>query len=386
MTARISFFPVANGDMTLIQLESGRKLLIDMNIRAAADDPDDDTPDVAQLLRGHLSRDGQGRRFVDALVLSHPDEDHCRGLSKHFHLEPPEKWSDQTDKILIRELWSSPLVFRRASKRHTLCEDAKAFNTEARRRVRRYRKSASDIEDGDRILILGEDEDGKTDDIKNIVVPINRTFSRINGQPDSTMKARLLGPIAEAEAEDEGALTKNNSSVVIQFSLTGGDIADKCRYLTCGDTEVAIWEALWKAHEGHPDWLSYDVLLAPHHCSWHSLSHDSWSELRERAKVSKDARQALSQARAGATIVASSKAIRDDDNDPPCIRAKCEYAKIVNDVHGQFRCVGEHPSETSPGVTKIEIGGNGPRLLGALAGGVGGTGASRVGRQPIQHG
>ena len=40
--------------------------------------------------------------------------------------------------------------------------------------------------------------------------------------------------------------------------------------MTCGDTEVAIWEALWKVHAGHPCWLSYDVLVVPHH--WFSAA------------------------------------------------------------------------------------------------------------------
>ena len=47
--------------MTLVELESGRKILIDTNIRAAADDPDDDTPDVATILPNRLDRDSQGR-------------------------------------------------------------------------------------------------------------------------------------------------------------------------------------------------------------------------------------------------------------------------------------------------------------------------------------
>ena len=59
MTADLSFFPVGNGDMTLVQTEGGHKILIDMNIRAAADDPDDDAPDVAAKLRDKLSR-GRG--------------------------------------------------------------------------------------------------------------------------------------------------------------------------------------------------------------------------------------------------------------------------------------------------------------------------------------
>ena len=40
MTCTLSFFSVGNGDMTLLELESGRKVLIDLNIRVAADDPD----------------------------------------------------------------------------------------------------------------------------------------------------------------------------------------------------------------------------------------------------------------------------------------------------------------------------------------------------------
>ena len=385
MTAKVTFFPVANGDMTLIQTGFGRNILIDMNIRAAADDPDDDTPDVAAMLRERLTRDHQDRLYVDALVLSHPDKDHCSGLAKHFHLGAPADWSKQDDKIFVRELWSSPLVFRRASKRHALCDDAKAFNREARRRVGRFREARGLVDDGDRILILGEDEGGKTDDLKQIVVPTNQEFSAVNGQYDDTMTARLLGPLPKVDDDDEEVLTKNNSSTVIQFSLAGGGVADRCRFLTGGDTEVVIWERLWDTHR-NSDWLSYDVLLVPHHCSWHSLSHDSWSDLGEDAEVNQDARNALSQARGGAVIVASSKPIKDDDDDPPCVRAKREYEKIAGDVRGQFRCVGEHPSESSPSVTVVEIDHNGPKLRVAIAAVASARGSAHVGRQPIRHG
>ena len=33
MTVDMTFFPVDNGDMTLVALESGRNILIDINIR-----------------------------------------------------------------------------------------------------------------------------------------------------------------------------------------------------------------------------------------------------------------------------------------------------------------------------------------------------------------
>ena len=386
MTARLSFFPVDNGDMTLVQTEGGHKILIDMNIRAAADDGDDDTPDVASKLRDKLSRDADDRLFVDALLVSHPDEDHCRGLRNHFHLGPSDEWSKEQDKILIYEMWSSPMVFRRASKRHVLCDDAKAFNVEARRRVRKFRDTAGQVDSGDRILILGEDEDGKTDDLATILIKVDQEFSRVGGAHDSSMKVRLLAPLPPEDDDDEEMLTKNNSSTILQFSLAGESILDKCRFLTGGDAEVEIWEKLWTRHQWTTDFLSYDLLLAPHHCSWHSLSHDSWSEKGEKAEVSAEARNALAQARSGATIIASSKPIKDDDDDPPCIRAKREYKDIANTVGGAFRCVGEHPSETFPDVMEFQVGAHGLRLATSLMGNSTVRRRGTVASQPLQHG
>ena len=382
MSSKISLFPVGNGDMTLIETESGRKIMIDMNIRTAADDPDDETPDVAKMLRERLGRDSAGRLYVDALLISHPDQDHCNGLSKHFHLGPPDKWSKSTDKVFIREIWSSPMVFRRASRKHVLCDDAKAFNTEARRRVQKFRDSGGVVYDGNRILILGEDENGKTDDLDAILVRVDGTFSRINGQYDGTMTARLLGPLPKSD-DDDDILLKNNSSTILQFSLAGGGSSDKCRFLTGGDAEVAIWERLWQRHYWRSEWLSYDILLTPHHCSWHSLSYDSWSDLGEDAEVCKNARNALSQARTGAMIVASSDPVKDDDNDPPCIRAKREYVSIANGDDA-FKCTGEYPSEKSPDVMEFKIDSYGPRRLTALMGGAAAPGI--IGRQPLSHG
>ena len=99
MPAKVSFFPVDNGDMCLITLPGGRTLLIDINIRASADDPGDTTRDVAKDLKERLSKDADGRYYVDVFVLSHPDQDHCAGLKKHFHLGPPSESTG--DKIII---------------------------------------------------------------------------------------------------------------------------------------------------------------------------------------------------------------------------------------------------------------------------------------------
>jgi hypothetical protein len=277
------------------------------------------------------------------------------------------------------------MVFRRASSNYVLCDDASAFNSEARRRVERFRDTGGSVSDGDRILILGEDEDGKTDDLTAILVRVDEVFTRVDGQYDSSMSARLLAPQPKSDDEDEEELrSKNHSSTILNISLAGEGRADVCRFLTGGDAEVAIWERLWQRHATRPDWLAYDILQAPHHCSWHSLSYDSWSDRGEDAEVCEDARSALSQTRKGAVIVASSKAIKNNDSDPPCIRAKREYEAIAEEANGSFKCTGE--PENKPDLLEFEVGQHGPRLKTQTMKASAIVGPGVIGSQPLAHG
>lgn len=382
MNPRITFFPVGCGDMVLMELADAAetKVLIDCNIREVADDPEDDTPDVAADLRKRLKLDAKGRPYVDAFGLSHPDEDHCNGLKKHFWLGPPgdypdDKKPDGQKRIFIRELWSSPIVFRRAKRKAeseslTLCDDAQAFWEEARRRVKVNRdKDFKGVDRGDRILILGEDVNGKTDDLGPILVKVDEVFDRVDWAKNDRVAITLLAPLpADDDVADE-ELSKNNSSTILNFKIAY-DAAhkDACRFLSGGDAEVEIWERQWDRHKDDPTPLTCDLLLSPHHCSWHSLSRDSWSELGEDAEVSADARSALSQLRDGGYIVASSGPIKDDDKDPPCIRAKREYEDIVDEVNGEFHCTCEHPNESKPEPLVFDITAEGPTLRAAEGG------------------
>lgn len=384
MAAETQHFKVDNGDMTLIELESGRKILVDINIRKAADDDEEDTPDVAGQLKKALDRDGDGRLYVDAFMLTHPDKDHCAGLEEHFHLGQIEDWSEEDDKIVIREMWSTPFFFHSASKDNPRCPDAKAWAKEANRRVSVF-EDESNIEDGDRILILSADEDGNTDDLDDILIEAGDSFSAVCGQSDAGFEAVLLAPLPIEDDDDEDELqSKNNTSAVTRFSLAQDDTEEAAQYLFCGDAEVAVLEKVWNRYGSTPEALQYDVLIAPHHCSWHSLSHDSWSEKGRDGEVSEHARAALSQAKDGAIILASSKEIMDDDSDPPCIGAKEVYEEILSSdgTDGEFRSLAD---ESGDEPFKLEITEDGPKPV-ALAMAAVMTTSTAIGVEAQAHG
>lgn len=396
MPTTITFYPVDNGDMTLIRFGDvdATTLLIDARIRAKADDPNDPMRDVAKDLRGQLKKDANGRPYVDALLISHPDEDHCLGVSKHFHLGPlseyPDDKKDYKDKrIVIRELWSSPIAFRRKKKEElVLCPDAEAIHQEARRRVKLYRTNKAIGEAGDRIQIMGEDVDGKTDDIGGIVRKVDQSFNTINGSASKWFSAYLLAPIeAKNDKDVEECLAKNQSSVIINFTLAADVLnADGVKFLTGGDAEVYIWKRQWERHKKNPEVLEYDLLETPHHCSWHSLSGDSISDKGDKAKVDDDALAALSQTRDGAVIVASCKAIKDDDCDPPSYRAKKEYVAIVEKAGGSFLCTGEYPSESAVEPLVFTVTSDGLSMPGKKEAGAKAAGIMSGAITPLPHG
>ncbi|MDH8362161.1 hypothetical protein QIG42_27140, partial [Klebsiella pneumoniae] len=71
---------------------------------------------------------------------------------------------------------------RHHAQNHPLCDDAIALNTEVKRRVNLYRQNGYLDGVGNQVLVLGKDENGKTDDIPYILLELDNTTSYINGE------------------------------------------------------------------------------------------------------------------------------------------------------------------------------------------------------------
>ncbi len=345
----VTFFPVGenNGGMTLIKLNNENKttILIDCSI---GDEAIAEHCDVNQELRDRLPVDPNDRPYVDAFILTHRHEDHLKGFQKHFHIGSLDDYKDDEDElnIVIREMWSSHNFWKPSSPNYKLCDNAKAFNKEMKRRVELYSKDKSIQSEGDRAIIIGKDPEGRTDGLEEINIDIGDSFSKINNTNISPkFNGIILGPIEQQEDEDEECFTdKNRQSIVMQLAVSQGTQTNKL--LMAADAECLVWESLWEKYKDDTEKLEYDILYAPHHCSWHSLSYDSQSN-DDDPQVCENAKKALSQTNEeGACIVAQCRAIKSSDEDPPSEAAKDEYVDIVGE--DQFYCTNEYPDEEKP--------------------------------------
>lgn len=360
----VTFFPVGekNGGMTLIKLNDTKNttILIDCSI---GDEPIADHCDVNQELRSRLPKDSNDRPYLDAFILTHRHDDHVKGFINHFHTGPLDEYDGDADekKIVIKEMWSSHNFWKPSSAKYDLCENAKAFNKEMKRRVDLFKEKKAIQPEGDRAIVVGKDPEGRTDDIGNINYDIGDTFTKINNTNiSSKLEGFILSPIEQQENEEDECFTdKNRQSIVIQLAVIQGEYRNKL--MMAADAECLVWETLWKIYKDEKEKLEYDILSAPHHCSWHSLSYDSQSDC-ENPKICKDAKKALSQSKDGAFIVSQSKIIKDSDSDPPSQAAKDEYLGIVGE--NQFICTNEHPDEKKPEPIEFNLTGGGPQKKG----------------------
>lgn len=360
----ITFFPVGekNGGMILIILNDSNKttILIDCSI---GDELIADYADVNQELRNRLPSDSNGRPYVDSFILTHRHDDHVKGFEKHFHLGPIANYNDDEDelKIIIKELWSSHNFWKPASKSYTLCEDAKTFNKEMKRRVDLFETNNAIQKEGDRAIIVGNDPEGRTNKLGSIKYDIGDVFTKINNiDTASKISGLILSPIEQQEEEDDECFTdKNRQSIVMQLSVLQDKYVNKI--LVAADAECLVWEKLWLKYKTDKDKLEYDILVAPHHCSWHSLSYDSQSN-DDNPEVAPNAKKALSQKRDGAFIVSQSKIIKANDQDPPSKAAKDVYIGIVG--NDQFICTNEYPNDKKPEPLEFNLTSDGPQKKG----------------------
>lgn len=318
MTNNITFYNSGNGDSILLRAH-GKVIMTDINYRKIrAQDDDDEAPDFAPEIRKACSED-----HLNIFVLTHPDQDHLGGFGEVFHFGKPEDWDNDPEddevKIIVDEMWCSPY----SANPNYDTDASKPLLDEIKRRQNLQGTEAGE-KDGNRLVVM--DTETHPDE-KELIDGI---------------KWCLLAPTPEEadipESDDPDKPNScNDSSLVIRWTIT---IGGKDNYLLLGgDSRVDVWERINDDFvEDESEALKWHVMLAPHHCSRHSIGHVENPNTKDEKFIPSDkAEKAMSQKCGRGYIVSSSRDFGEET--PPSKDAKKRYLKILDG--GEFLCTAE---------------------------------------------
>jgi len=342
-----AFWPVGNGDSTTVFVDQRRQVQIDINHFESSEAPDDPhAPVIDELIEILPTKDG--RPYLPLFVLTHPDQDHCRGFPRLL------------DEVTIGEVWFSPRVFDEYP--NDLCDDAVAFRTECWRRVNATIAAPAHVGAGDRVRIIGYSDVLDQPRLhgfpkERLTIP-GSSVSDVDGEDWShRFRAFIHAPFKDDQHGD-----RNDTSIGMQVALTCG--ANDLTALLLGDLKYPRLRRIFDVSED--DDLRWDILLAPHHCSksvmyWKG-AHDE-EEVRRPDIMDDLERTATDQG----CIVSSSEPIptnNEPGDNPPHALAKKEYGKIVPQ---DFLCTQENGSGKKAEPIVFELEDNGAGLRGASA-------------------
>lgn len=341
------FWPVCNGDSTTIVIDADTVVQIDLHHLGKSEDDDDPSWSVVDELVARLPKKGN-RPYLAAFALTHPDQDHIRGFQKLM------------DEVDIGELWFTPRVF--FEYHADLCDDAKVFQKEAKRRVNATICAGGDPGTRNRVRLFGycellEDDEFKGFPDNRLIVPGNALTIVDEVDLDGLFRAFVHSPF-----KDDSAGERNETSLGLQVTLSDGDAT--LRALLFGDLAYPTLKRIFEVSDG--DDLAWNVLLAPHHCSKKVMYWRDQGDEDEKLK-----QDILDKMEAAAQtpnhIVSSSDSIpasNSNGDNPPHAKAKSRYEGITTDG---FICTMEHPNTEKPEPVTFKLENGSVKFAGAVA-------------------
>jgi hypothetical protein len=321
------FWPVGCGDSTTIVVSDSEVIQIDLNdTLLAANDDNERIPLVDELVAKLPKRDG--KPYLSCFVLTHPDLDHCRGFA------------DLLERATIGELWHTPRIFREYQE--DLSEDAIAFAQEADRRVTRSIAADGDPGPGDRVRIVGYDIIFREDYLGFPEPAFTTPGQSVTVLDGAEAEDRFHAFIHAPFKDDVVAEARNETSLALQVTI--GSSEKSMAGLFLGDLAYTTLRRVFDQTHSHAndDMLSWDVLLAPHHCSKKVMYE---KDAGGQDVLKQDILDEFAKAqRPGGSIIVSSSAIPNSNtsgDNPPHAKARNRYVEIID---GEFLCTAEHSS------------------------------------------
>lgn len=328
----VLFWPVGTGDSTTFVIEPESVIMqIDLRHTVKSEDEDDEGAPIVDELVEHLPK-FEGRPFLSAFALTHPDQDHIQGFA------------DLLNRVDIGELWFSPRIFR--EQKDGLCEDAVVFRTEAHRRVDAAVAAGGDPGFGNRVRLIGYDtlleEEHYVGFPKEFFTVPGNAVTMLDGVDRAeSFRAFIHAPFKQ----DDMVGDRNDTSLVLQVVL--GSNPARGGVLLFGDHQYHTIRQIIDVtrQNGNEDELRWQILLSPHHCSKSVMYQDEDG----KTVLKQDLLDDLEALQVGdGVVIASSCSVptsNSSGDNPPHAKAKARYQEIAK---GGFLCTHDDGGHAHP--------------------------------------
>ncbi len=329
----ITFFPVGNGNFTLIQVD-GVNIVVDIN--GTKDEEGEDGKTSLEILRPFLP-EVNGTRQLDVLCITHGDKDHCGGFAEF-------KQKIDGGQLVVGEIWHSNYDRTSDTEESKLPKDYLALRAEILRRRRFGNLKYGDVEVP---LTAWQDE--------------SAAFSAAR-RPDS-FSMKVLSPYFKDKGDRDWQV--NDVSLVLNIEVLGLNV------LHPGDSSAKTWQEriipYTLSKDEMKDWAQAEFLIASHHGSFSFFGEDR-DAVRE-ADPYPDNYEALDYVAPEHLLVLAEKRFptsRDESGKrPPHYAAYKWYHKWFRD-NRRVSEDDEHPAQfkyTADGHIRLEHGDDGWELV-----------------------
>ncbi|MGF1729488.1 hypothetical protein [Photobacterium kasasachensis] len=332
----VTFYPVGNGDTSLITLTNGKHILMDYRQHGNATDNDKPEYDIAKDLKKVL-KDAKKNSF-EVVAFTHADEDHIERSTEFFYFEHIKKYQG-SDRIKIDELWVPAAMLLESVTKDKLDSEFVTWRTEARERLK-SKKGIKVFSKPEDLVKLIESWDMTVDELSEHIIDAGTIVDTFSLKKDG-VEFFVHSPFMKHCSESGKDIKKVRNEAALMFNVRFKEGEQLFDYLAVGDSSAEVLEDIVEItkNKGREDRLKWDLFNIPHHCSYLALAYKGDKGEEETIPVAK-VKELLLMGNEDAYLICSSKAFEKEKDalerdQPPHLQAKRCYERYLRKVKGR---------------------------------------------------
>lgn len=353
----VTFYPVGNGDTSLIETKKKRFILMDFYQTSNSTDANKPEHDIATALRKKL-KDAKKTSF-DIVAFTHADKDHINGCTEFFHLEHANKYQGE-GRIVIDELWVPAAILLESADNDKQSEEFVILRQEARYRLKN-KSGIKVFSKPEELKKLIENWGMDIDELKDFIVDAGTVINNFTLKDDG-VEFFVHSPFIKHCSENGKDIkrVRNEASLIFNIRFQVDD--QQYDYLAVGDSEAHVLEDIVTITKDkkREDRLAWDLFNIPHHCSYLALAENGNKGEKETTPLPK-VKELLLMGKKDSYLICSSEPFKsnkdaEDSIQPPHIQAKRCYEKYLKEVKGRkFIVTGENGGVKNPEPVIVNI-------------------------------